>query len=969
MKRILINATQREELRVAIVDGQKLHDLDIEVAARENRKSNIYKGRITRVEASLEACFVDYGADRHGFLPLKEISREYYRADAGGSRNIRDLLEEGKEIIVQVEKEERGNKGAALTTYVSLAGRYLVLMPNNPKAGGVSRRVEGEEREEAREALNALNIPDGMGTIVRTNGIGRAAEELQWDLDHLISIWNAILGAAAQKQAPFLIYQENNVVLRALRDYLRPDIGEVIIDHAEIYEQARQQMQQSMPADLSKLKLYRDNIPLFSRFQVESQIESAHERQVRLPSGGSIVIDHTEALTAIDINSAKATGGGGIEETALQTNLEAADEIARQLRLRDLGGLIVIDFIDMNSQKNQREVEKRLQDAASIDRARIQLGRLSRFGLLEMSRQRLRPSLGEHTQIPCPRCSGRGQIRSVESLALSVLRLIEEECMKDRTGRVVAQLPVDVATFLLNEKRMPIAELEERYSVLVTLVPNETLESPNFEIQRIRADHLNQDQNAATSFQLARDFKADTRGALPGTAAPVRALAEPAVKTVAPATPAPVAAAPTPALLAETAPRMQPGPTAPSFWNRLLGWLGLQSNNAPPAPTTTKPAAPAAPEPPRDLRRESRDEQRRERRDNREERRPRLGQPQPGQGQGRGEQQGQQRGGRNERQQGRDQGRGQQERGGQDRGHERGQRQPNQGPNRPPQGQPAGNTATAQAEAETAQPAAPRQAPPPRPLTQSGPGPLLPGGETGEREGGGRRRRGRRGGRNRGGREETNAGEHSSATGHAVADETDAASAGTAIENSEALLTTASPELHEQRGDTGSAEHAERLGFDRAETDFEESDEAERSPSPAISRVPGALMPDGSRAPAEPPSETARPPQTELPLGGEAPRERMRESTEERTPAAPARAFSEMPESAPETRIETEAREESRHFTPPPASAPEAEDSHSQKPQENAVAPPAGHATSSSDEHRSAEGGAAAPPRSESTLG
>jgi ribonuclease E len=969
MKRILINATQREELRVAIVDGQKLHDLDIEVAARENRKSNIYKGRITRVEASLEACFVDYGADRHGFLPLKEIGREYYKSDAGGSRNIRDLLEEGKEIIVQVEKEERGNKGAALTTYVSLAGRYLVLMPNNPKAGGVSRRVEGEEREEAREALNALNIPDGMGTIVRTNGIGRAAEELQWDLDHLVSIWNAILAAAAQKSAPFLIYQENNVVLRALRDYLRPDIGEVIIDHAEIYEQARQQMQQSMPADLSKLKLYRDNIPLFSRFQVESQIESAHERQMRLPSGGSIVIDHTEALTAIDINSAKATGGGGIEETALQTNLEAADEIARQLRLRDLGGLIVIDFIDMNSQKNQREVEKRLQDAASIDRARIQLGRLSRFGLLEMSRQRLRPSLGEHTQIPCPRCSGRGQIRSVESLALSVLRLIEEECMKDRTGRVVAQLPVDVATFLLNEKRVPIAEFEERYSVLVTLVPNETLESPNFEIQRIRADHLGQDQNAATSFQLARDFKADTRGALPGTAAPTRALAEPAVKTVAPATPAPVAAAP--AIPAEGAPKMQQAPATPSFWNRLLGWLGLQSNHVPPVPAAAKPAAPATPEPPRDLRRENRDEQRRDRRDNREERRPRSGQQQPGHGQGRDEQQGQQRGGRSERQ-GRDQGRGQQERGGQDRqdrGQERGQRQPaqGQGPNRQPQEQPVASTAPAQT--ETAQPAGPRQAPPPRPLTQSGPGPL-PGGETGEREGGGRRRRGRRGGRNRGGREETNVGEHGGAAGPVVTDETDAASTGTTIENSGTALNAAPPELQEQKGSAGADERAKPLAFDRAETDFEESDEVERSPSPAMTRVPGALMPDGSRAPAEPaaPSETARAPQTELPLGGEAPRERMRGSTEERAPAAPAPAFSETPESAPETRIESETREEAHRFDMPPASASEPGDPHAQKPQENAPAHP-GHGTSPSDEHRSAEGGAEAPPRSESTLG
>jgi ribonuclease E len=535
MKRILINATQREELRVALVDGQKLYDLDIELASREQRKSNIYKGKITRVEPSLEACFVDYGAERHGFLPLKEISREYLN---GEGRGIREQIREGAELIVQVEKEERGTKGAALTTYVSLAGRYLVLMPNNPRAGGISRRVEGEDREEAREALNALKLPEGMGVIVRTNGIGRSAEELQADLDQLVDIWTRIVQAAQERPAPFLIYQENNVVLRALRDYLRPDIGEVIVDNAEIYEQARAQMERSMPAELPKLKLYRDDIPLFSRYQVESQIESAHERSVRLPSGGSIVIDHAEALTAIDINSAKATGGAGIEETALQTNLEAAEEIARQLRLRDLGGLIVIDFIDMESSKNQREVEKRLAEACSADRARVQIGRLSRFGLLEMSRQRLRPSLSEHTQIPCPRCEGRGQIRSVESLALSVLRLIEEECMKDRTGRVIAQLPVDVATFLLNEKRAVLAELESRYLVTVTLVPNETLESPNYRITRVRVDHLEQDNNGALSYHIAEDFGAEARAALTPSAAAARPSPEPAVKPMLPAAPA-----------------------------------------------------------------------------------------------------------------------------------------------------------------------------------------------------------------------------------------------------------------------------------------------------------------------------------------------------------------------------------------------------------------------------------------------
>lgn len=595
MKRILINATQREELRVGIVDGQKLYDLDIELASREQRKSNVYKGKITRVEPSLEACFVDYGAERHGFLPLKEIHKDYYRTTASGAGkgNMRELIAEGSEIIVQVEKEERGNKGAALTTYVSLAGRYLVLMPNNPKAGGISRRAEGEEREEAREALAALAIPDGMGIIVRTNGMGRSAPELQTDLDQLADTWGRIVSAAVELPAPFPLYKENNVVLRALRDYLRPDIGEVIVDNAEIYEEARAQMLRSMPAEQHKLKLYRDDIPLFSRYQVESQIESAHERMVRLPSGGSIVIDHTEALTAIDINSAKATGGGGIEETALQTNLEAADEIARQLRLRDLGGLIVIDFIDMNSSKNQRDVEKAVQLACDIDRARVQVGRLSRFGLLEMSRQRLRPSLSEHTQIACPRCEGRGQIRSVESLALAALRLIEEECMKDRTGRVIAQLPVDVATYLLNEKRGVIAELESRYMVVVTLVPNETLETPKYEITRIRADHLTLENNAGMSYRLPQDYKADARAALAGNGTPQQgprgAGGEAAVKLVLPNAPAPLPLdAPDP-VAPVAAPKhvptpvavMQPVASQGGFWNWLKGLFGGGKTEAP----------------------------------------------------------------------------------------------------------------------------------------------------------------------------------------------------------------------------------------------------------------------------------------------------------------------------------------------------------------------------------------------------
>lgn len=563
MKRILINATQREELRVAIVDGQKLFDLDMEIASHEQKKSNIYKGKITRVEPSLEACFVEYGAERHGFLPVKEIARSYFKSTSG---NLREQIQEGTEVIVQVEKEERGNKGAALTTYVSLAGRYLVLMPNNPRAGGVSRRAEGEEREEAKEALAQMQVPDGMGVIVRSNGVGRTAEELQWDANYLAEIWAAIEKAAAERAAPFLIYQENNIILRALRDYLRPDIGEVMIDSPEIYEQARQHMEHVMPQHLSRLKLYSDETPLFTRFQIESQIESAHERQVRLPSGGSIVIDHTEALTAIDINSAKATGGKDIEDTALNTNLEAADEIARQLRLRDLGGLIVIDFIDMNAQKNQREVEKRLEHACEIDRARIQLGRLSRFGLMELSRQRLRPSLGEHTQIPCPRCSGRGQIRSVESMALSILRLIEEDAMKERTGRVIAQLPVDVATFLLNEKRTQVRDIEGRCGISVTLVPNPSLHSPHYEIRRIRADHLGQENNSDTSYTLVQNFDAEAQEDIPAQGTIVtRAAAAPAVKQIVPATPAPVAVPQVKLVATE------------SIWKKLLRWLGFGS--------------------------------------------------------------------------------------------------------------------------------------------------------------------------------------------------------------------------------------------------------------------------------------------------------------------------------------------------------------------------------------------------------
>jgi ribonuclease E len=539
MKRMLINTTQPEELRVALVDGQKLYDLDIEVPSKGQKKSNVYKGKITRVEPSLEAAFVDYGADRHGFLPLKEVARSYFSESArdnGGRQSIKDALREGQELIVQVEKEERGTKGAALTTFISLAGRYLVLMPNNPRAGGVSRRIQGEDRNFVRDAMSAMDIPEGMGMIVRTAGIGRNTEELQWDLDYLVTLWDAMTKASGERPAPFLIYQESNVIIRALRDYLRKDIAEILVDGQEVYDKAHAFMKQVMPHNLSKLKLYKDSTPLFSRFQIESQIESAFQREVTLPSGGAIVIDHTEALLSIDINSARATKGSDIEETALNTNLEAADEVARQLRIRDLGGLVVIDFIDMQPSRHLREVENRLRDALKMDRARVQIGRISRFGLLEMSRQRLRPSLGESSQIVCPRCTGQGTIRGVESLSLSVLRIIEEEAMKENTIRVIARVPVDVGTYLLNEKRELLVGLESRHHVLVMLIPTPALETPGYDIQRIRRDELPESSSERSYHLVSEEPEAEATPEMVAT----RPVAEqPAVKTVAPMSPAP----------------------------------------------------------------------------------------------------------------------------------------------------------------------------------------------------------------------------------------------------------------------------------------------------------------------------------------------------------------------------------------------------------------------------------------------
>jgi len=543
MKRMLINATHPEELRVALVDGQRMYDLDIESGAREQKKANIYRGRITRVEPSLEAAFVDYGSERHGFLPLKEISKQYFKDPSQSSRSsIRELVKEGQEIVVQVDKEERGNKGAALTTFISLAGRYLVLMPNNPRAGGISRRIEGEERSQLRDVMNQLTVSADSGVIVRTAGIGRSAEEIQWDLDYLQQLWESITTASDKQAAPFLIYQESNVIIRAMRDYLRQDIGEVLIDEPKVYQDVLSFVQQVMPSYEHKIKFYDQEIPLFNRFQIESQIETAFRREVTLPSGGAIVIDPTEALVSIDINSARATKGSDIEETALNTNLEAAEEVARQLRLRDMGGLVVIDFIDMGPMRNQRAVENKLRDSLKLDRARVQVGRISRFGLMEMSRQRLRPSLGETSGIVCPRCSGQGSIRDVASLALSIIRLINEEANKDRSAEIRAVLPVNMATYLLNEKRAEILEVEKTANVRVVIIPNPQMDTPHFEVSRLR-DDSDAAQAGETSYEMdlvqhhfdAKEFDAKT---------PID-MEKPVVQSIQPTKPAPQAAAST----------------------------------------------------------------------------------------------------------------------------------------------------------------------------------------------------------------------------------------------------------------------------------------------------------------------------------------------------------------------------------------------------------------------------------------
>ena len=588
MKRMLINATQAEELRVAIVDGQNLYDIDIEQPSKEQKKSNIYKGRITRLEPSLEAAFVEYGGERHGFLPLKEISRDYFQAGVDPNKaGIRELLREGQEVVVQVDKDERGNKGAALTTFISLAGRYMVLMPNSPSAGGVSRRIEGEDRAELKRAMDALNIPDHMGVIIRTAGVGRDAEELQWDLDYLLAAWRAIAEAALSKPSPFLIYQESRLIIRALRDYLRADIGEILVDTDEMYQDARQFMEQVMPQSLRKLKHYTDDIPLFNRFQIESQIENAYERTIRLPSGGALVIDQTEALTAVDVNSARATKGGDIEETAFHTNLEAAEEVARQLRLRDLGGLVVIDFIDMSSSKHQRAVEDRLQGSLKYDRARVQLGRISRFGLLEMSRQRLRASLGESSQIVCPRCEGHGRMRSVESLSLSIIRVAEEHAMKENTGQVLVQAPVEIANFLLNEKRSALREIEARHDAPIVIVADEQLHTPHYEVTRLRENELGE-ESGKPSYQRGTPRKLPVHALTKGQ---LNIPPPPAVTRVAPPRPAPVreereeAPVPTPVAAAAPAARNRTV-AAPATTGGVVGFFkrlfGAEEAAAPP---------------------------------------------------------------------------------------------------------------------------------------------------------------------------------------------------------------------------------------------------------------------------------------------------------------------------------------------------------------------------------------------------
>ncbi|MFZ5545246.1 MAG: Rne/Rng family ribonuclease, partial [Pseudomonadota bacterium] len=634
MKRMLINATQQEERRLAIVDGQKLLDFETELEGREQRKGNIYKAVVTRVEPSLEACFVDYGEDRHGFLPFKEISRSYFKEGADvRSAKIGDVIREGQELLVQVEKEERGNKGAALTTFVSLAGRYLVLMPNNPRGGGVSRRIEGEDREELKEALDQLDYPKGMSLIARTAGIGRSVAELQWDLNYMLKLWTAIDEAAQAGKGAFLIYQESSLVIRAIRDYFTADIGEILIDTDDIFDQAHQFMNHVMPETANRVKRYRDDAPLFSRFQIEHQIETAFSRTVNLPSGGAIVIDHTEALVSIDVNSARATRGGDIEETATRTNLEAADEIARQMRLRDLGGLIVVDFIDMEESKNRREVEQRLRDALRYDRARVQFSSISKFGLLELSRQRLRPALSEGSHITCPRCNGTGHIRDTESSALQILRMVQEESMKENTAAVHVQVPVEVTSFLLNEKRTEITKIELKQRVTVLLIPNPHIETPNYKLERLRHDDPRL-ENFRASYSMIEEPDDEVGITRREKAKPKQ---EPVIKGILPEQPAPKPEpkpepAPAP-VLAAPVPTPAPAAAATPAGSGFFAWVKRLFGGAP----AVEPSAPIAvadmpvsvPATPNGQRREAREERGRGGRGDRGRRGERQGEGRP----------------------------------------------------------------------------------------------------------------------------------------------------------------------------------------------------------------------------------------------------------------------------------------------------------------------------------------------------
>ncbi|MFO1218945.1 MAG: Rne/Rng family ribonuclease [Burkholderiaceae bacterium] len=894
MKRMLINATQQEERRLAIVDGQKLLDFETEIEGREQRKGNIYKAVITRVEPSLEACFVDYGEERHGFLPFKEISKQYFREGVEArSATIKDAVKEGQELLVQVEKEERGNKGAALTTFVSLAGRYLVLMPNNPRGGGVSRRIEGEDREELKENLESLDYPKGMSLIARTAGIGRTAAELQWDLNYMLKLWSAIDEAAKAGKGAFLIYQESSLVIRAIRDYFTADIGEILIDTDDIFEQAQQFMNHVMPESAPRVKRYRDDAALFSRFQIEHQIETAFSRTVNLPAGGAIVIDHTEALVSIDVNSARATRGGDIEETATRTNLEAADEIARQMRLRDLGGLIVVDFIDMEESKNRREVEQRLRDAMRYDRARVQFSSISKFGLLELSRQRLRPALSEGNHITCPRCNGTGHIRDTESSALQILRIIQEESMKDNTAAVHVQVPVEVTSFLLNEKRQEISKIELKQRVTVLLVPNKHLETPNYKLERLRHDdpRLENLQASYTMIEEPDDEVSISRREK------AKAKQEPVIKGVLPDQPAPVvvpsapAPAPAPAATAAPAPAVRVPVAAPAAGGGFVSWLkrifgGQDASPSPSVETSTQPvAATAAGDDKRGARggregREGRDGRGRGERGERGERGGRGGRGRDG--------------GRSER--GERGGEGRAERGGEGRGArgDEGRRRGRDGRGERAEGQmtAAADERGARPEARAGQgPGAPRAARPPRELEARGdalapaaeampqnfvdtvPVPEPAGAEGGEGDREGRRRR-RRGGRGRGGRSE--GGELEPTT---MADEGQAQLAPT--DGEPAPFAAAQPEAAEpRRRDRGPRGEREERGerterSDRAEP-RESAQPAAAAPgvdtalgTAAAATAVAATMPPAAAAPAAHEAARAVPPRVpayDLPL-------------------------------------------------------------------------------------------------------